>query len=288
MRPSPFRYTKPATLAGALQALEAGAVPLAGGQSLLQAMRLRTVEPDAVCDLNSVAELSADIVRDDRALHIGALTTHALLASHLGIGTDFPWLAGAALALGDVQVRNRGTVLGNVCWADPRANMAVALLASDAVVRAIDPADPARVETLALQDFFLGFRRNALRGRLAIGIEVPRTPPHTRGCYLEFSRQRQDLALCNVCVVASRDWRHTRIAVGGIHDRPLRLVALEQTIAARGGVGDHLAGAIDSALAGLALTPIADPYGSPAYKQHLATVLIKQALEACATGASHE
>jgi len=277
MRPAPFEYSRPASLQAALAAIASGATPLAGGQSLLQAMRLREAEPAALVDLNGVAELGRTVEWTDATMNIGALVTHTNFLADASVASEFPWLHSAARALGDVQVRNLGTVLGNVCWADPRANMLVALLASDAVVRLRALEDTAE-RRMPLADFVTGFRSTALDRALALGLEVPRRPAH--GVYLEFSRQRQDLALANVCV--ARAPGHARVVIGGVHQQPLRLAALEERLARR-----PLPEAIDdAALAGLfdglTLEPILDAYGSPGYKQQLARVLIGRALRAIA------
>lgn len=265
MRPAPFALHRPATLADALAAIAAGALPLAGGQSLLPAMRLRDTEPEALVDLSGIDALDADIRIVDDRVHIGARVTHAALAADTALQAGLPWLTDAAAQIGDVQVRNLGTVLGNVCWADPRANLAVALLASDAAVIAAG-ADETH-SAIPLDAFFTGFRRHALDGRLAVALELPRAPG-ARGCYLEFSRQRQDLALVNVCAVT--DANGLRIAVGGIDPTPVRLHAVE-----RDG-----AGALETALAPTRHRPIADQHGDAAYKLHLADVLVRRALTA--------
>lgn len=277
MRPAPFSYTRPANLHAALAAIADGALPLAGGQSLLQAMRLRSAEPAAVVDLNAVAELSRGHHWQASTLTIGALATHASIVAADDIAQEMPWLCAAARALGDVQVRNLGTILGNVCWADPRANMLIALLASDAIVVARHPAESGE-RRIAIEHFVTGFREHALDGALAVALEVPRRTAH--GAYLEFSRQRQDLALVNVCVV--RGERHARVAIGGIHRTPVRAVAFEELLAARPlhalPSATELAGLLD----GLDLVPIEDAHSTPGYKCELARVLVMRALRAIA------
>jgi len=274
MRPGAFTYTRPATLADALRALAAGAVPLAGGQSLIQAMRLRAAEPQAVVDLAGVAELSDEITIGDDLITIGARVTHRALLEHAVIASELPWLHDAAQALGDVQVRNLGTVLGNVCWADPRANMPVALLACDAVVTAVAPSHGELVDRIALGDFFTGFRSHALNGRLATSIEIKRHGD-ARGCYLEFSRQRQDLALVNVCVVRSAS--HARVAVGGIDPMPVRLPEVETAIL-EGDAAD-VVNALHENLVRGRHAPQVDHHGSDEYKLGLAVTLVRRALE---------
>jgi len=284
VRPAPFRYVKPKTLEQALHAVNSGAIPIAGGQSLIQAMRLRTAEPASIVDLNSVSELSDDIQCNSETIIIGALTTHRQLSEHPTINDEFPWLAKAVRELGDVQVRNRGTVLGNVCWADPRANMAVALLASDAVITATSSASKGKLERISITDFFNGFRRNVLGPKLATSIELLRNP-NTVGCYIEFSRQPQDLALCNVCVV-HRD-TGTAVAVGGIDQQPIRVSQLEPVLRDQGLSDKLLTTRIEQTIAEIQLDPIDDQFGSPAFKQHLAATLIERAIEKCIDGGDH-
>lgn len=285
MRPAAFTYTRPANLADALRALAAGAVPLAGGQSLLPAMRLRAAMPQAVVDLAGVAELSDQVVVTEQLITIGARVTHCALLEQPLIASELPWLHEAAQALGDVQVRNLGTVLGNVCWADPRANMPVALLACDAVVTAVapshgQPGQPGElVDRIALKDFFTGFRAHALNGRLATSIEFKRLVG-ARGHYLEFSRQRQDLALVNVCVVRAAG--HARVAVGGIDPMPVRLPEVEAAIV--DGDAADIVQALHENLVRGRHAPIVDHHGSDEYKLGLAVTLVKRALEHCELG----
>jgi CO/xanthine dehydrogenase FAD-binding subunit len=164
-----------------------------------------------------------------------------------------------------------------VCWADPRANLPVALLACDAVVRVRRPADPVE-RHIPLDDFFTGFRLTALDGGLALGLEVPRRA--ARGVYLEFARQRQDLALVNVCVVRAAD--HARVVVGGVHSRPLRLAALEARLSDMPSTATPGDDELAAAFAGLALEPPRDPYGAPEYKLGLARTLLGRALRTLA------
>ena len=281
MRPGRFSYSRPETLEQALQAVKSGALPLAGGQSLLQALRLRTAEPAAIVDLNSVSDLNAEIRTTSEKITIGALTTHRQLIESEVISDEFPWLATAARALGDVQVRNRGTVVGNVCWADPRANLAVALLASDAVVTVTSDRSASDHERIPIADFFIGFRQNVLGPRVAISIELTRTP-NAVGSYIEFSRQRQDLALCNVCVV-SHD-TGTAVALGGIDQRPFRLSQLEPVLRDQGLSNKLLTNRIKETIAQTELKPIDDQFGTPVYKQHIAATLIERAIEKCIDG----
>lgn len=280
MRPADFDYSRPSTLADALQSTRQGALPLAGGQTLLPALRQRELAPRALVDLACVSELSSELHWLAESLAIGALVTHQTLASDSRIGAELPWLAQAARQLGDVQVRNRGTTLGNVCWADPRANMLVALGASDAVV-VVQDAVGALPRRLPIADFVTGFRSTCLAGGIATALELPLGP--RRGIYLEFARQPQDLALVNVCVV--RGPGMARIVVGGVHDRPVRLARLEALVATGDPRQPPPPATLAEALGELDLATPADLHGSADYRRHLAVVLLQRALAQLATEA---
>jgi CO/xanthine dehydrogenase FAD-binding subunit len=280
MRPAPFDYLRPTNLSEALAAMAGGALPLAGGQSLLPAMRMREVAPAALVDLAAIAELDAAVRIEGRVMHLGARLTHAALAADPVVARYCPWLAAAALALGDVQVRHRGTVLGNLCWADPRANLVVACAAMDGAVLVAAPDAPAAVATVALADFFTGFRCTALAGRLAVGLRLDLPAGSPRGRYLEFSRQRQDLALVNCCVICEPHTGYFRIAVGGIADVPVRLHQLEERLTAEG-AGAATPAAIAMALAASTAAPLANPHASLDFRIHLAGVIVQRALHDC-------
>ena len=284
MRPSAFSYSRPATIAQILEAMRHGAVPLAGGQSLLPAMRLRQAAPPALVDLAAAVELSAAFEFKPEILTIGAQVTHAQCAADERINSEYPWLAQAASFLGDVQVRNRGTVVGNLCWADARANFAVAMLASDARVHYRDPAAPTDTNAIAIEGFFTGFRQHAAVGRLVTHLTLPRIPGR-RGTYREFSRQRQDLALVNVCVVLGPDY--ARVVVGGIHQTPVRVPFLETRLRAGVPPATELSVLIEQVLSDMILAPLQDAYGTPAFKLQLAKVELRRALETLTQAHTH-
>ena len=237
-------------------------------------MRLRSAEPDAIVDINAIEDLNDAIEARDDCILIGALTTHAQLLDAPVIERLYPWLTQAVRDLGDVQVRNRGTALGNLCWADPRANLAVALLACGARIHVAESTETSAI--LQIDEFFAGFRRTQLGTRLATAIELP-ILSEANGAYLEFSRQRQDLALVNVCTVVARDF--ARVVVGGIDQTPVRIIALEQAMLEERAPLQHHA--IHECLAALPLTPLHDHYGSPEYKLDVAATLLTRALSAC-------
>jgi len=273
MRPSPFAYSRPHRLADALAETALGAVPLAGGQSLIPAMRQREAAPAALVDLNQIDELPAALAWTGQSLRIGARVTHAQLLADAAVAARLPWLTQAVRTLGDVQVRQRGTPVGNVCWADPRANLLVALLACDAVVHLQGPQDAAPRQ-LALADFITGFRRTAAGAAIVTTLEVPLQ--FSQGTYVEFSRQRQDLALVNLCVV--RGAGSARVVVGGLDQRPLRLPAAEALLAARPLTGGLDESELAALFTGLAVDPPPEPHAPFPYRLQIARELLRRAL----------
>lgn len=271
MRPAPFELLRPESKAEALIAMSGGAVPLAGGQSLLQAMRLGQRTPDKLIDLSRISDLSDSISQVGDCIVVGARVTHRQFLEHTLIIQHFPWLAEAAARIGDVQVRNLGTALGNLCWADPRANMAVAMMACDAAVIATGKDAHESNQKIPLSAFFTGYQQNALGLQLACGIELP-LQAKARGVYLEFARQPQDLALCNVCIVEiEQRWR---VAVGGVAERPVRLFDLEKKLSSSQ-TPDFLKSLSDNSN----LMPPPDAFGDREFRMQLAATLIRRAVD---------
>ncbi|MBT6191945.1 MAG: hypothetical protein HOI01_00130 [Proteobacteria bacterium] len=215
MRPGPFDYYEPENIAQALD-LIAEATVIAGGQSLIPSMRLRQVTVTKLISISNIAELSGDIIKKADSIEIGALTTLSDLLSSQIIEEHTPWLREAAQQVGDVQVRNLATVVGNICWSDPRANMSIALLASNAIITTINSKLQER--KISLKDFFVSFQKNILENELVKNILIP-NHELAAGRYLEFSRQRNDLALVNVSVVSSE--KKTTLVIGGTRNVPL-------------------------------------------------------------------
>ena len=280
-----FDYHRPTSLADAkaLYATLEDPMYVSGGMTLIPSMKQRLAAPSDLIDLSSLSELQGIAQLNDAhgaTLRVGGLTRHNEVADSALIQQHMPVLGQVAAAIGDNQVRNRGTVLGNVCWADPRANLCVALLASGATVLVAGTEQ----ETISIEDFFLGYRRNALSGRLAGSIRLTR---HAQaiGCYQEFSRQTQDLALCNVCVVHNE--RGTAIAIGGIHQQPVRLGNLERILSKPDSTIKNLNSDIVASLDEMSLTPIIDHHGTPEFKLDVAATLIERAINQCMRGGDH-
>jgi carbon-monoxide dehydrogenase medium subunit len=216
-----FDFYAPSTIAEAVEVLAANAADgkaLAGGMSLVPAMNLGIVRPAAVVSLNRVEEL--DYVRDGGSVvRIGAMTRHARIESDPLLTEEFPLLTRAASVIGDVQVRNRGTIGGSIAHADPAADYLPVMLALGAAFRAVSPAGE---RTIAAREFFLGPLATALApGELLREIELPKLPPGTGTSYLRLARLEGSFPLADAAAVVNGG--PAVVAVGGATAAPFVL-----------------------------------------------------------------
>lgn len=279
MRPAPFSYSRASSVPAAVAACEAGGVYLAGGQALLHSMKMRTAVPSAVVDVSGLSELHRIETVSSSMLRIGALTTVSDMAASPVIATHAPWLAQAARLVGDPQVRHRATVGGNVAWADPRANLLIALAASRAVAEIKFGGVTRHLHAEAIAT---GFRQNGLGSGLLLGFDVPlRAGSH--GAYVEIARQPQDLALVSVGVVVHGDpVVGASVIFGGIGSTPVRATGLERALVGceRAALGELDVSRVMSALP---VVPVEDQHGPPSYRAHVARIAMRRALEQLAS-----
>jgi aerobic carbon-monoxide dehydrogenase medium subunit len=266
MIPAPFEYAAATSRAHALELLaEHGddAKLLAGGHSLLPMMKLRLATPAVLIDISRLDEL-AGVSADGEDLVIGATTRHADLASSELVKAEAPLLAHAAAQVGDPQIRHRGTIGGSLSHADPAADLPMALVALGGRVQIEGPGG-ARV--VAAEDFFQGYFETALEpDELLTAVRVPRRPDSSWG-YQKFVRRSNDWAIVGVAAVDGR------VALANMGATPLRARAVEEALAA----GASPAEAAEHAADGTA--PGEDIHADRAYRQHLARVLTRRALE---------
>jgi aerobic carbon-monoxide dehydrogenase medium subunit len=216
-----FAYVKPATLAEAARA--AGAVDaklLAGGQSLLAAMKLGFAAPQSVVDLGGLAELKG-ITVSVGTVRIGASTTHAAVAASKEVAAAIPALAALAGGIGDRQVRNRGTIGGSLAGNDPAADYPAAVLGLGATVHTDRRA-------IAGDEFFKGLYQTALAdGEIITAVSFP--VPERAG-WQKFKQPASRFALVGVFV--SKGSQGVRVAVTGAGPGVFRVEALETRLAA--------------------------------------------------------
>lgn len=268
-----FEYSQPKTLAEALTLLADGsAKALAGGQSLIPMMKLRLAAPEHLVDLGRVADLNY-IREEGGKLHIGAMVTHYQVESSPLIAQKCPLLAKAAGKIGDVQVRNLGTLGGSVVHADPAADWPASLLALESEVK-VQSATGSR--TLALGDFFIDMFTTALEpGELLTEIIVPVQETGEGSAYEKVVQPASGFALVGVAVrIVKSGGKVTkaRVAVTGLSNCAYRAKGVEDKLLAGASAADAAAVVADG------IDANSDIHASADYRKHLARVHTKRAL----------
>jgi len=281
MYTSEFEYHRPATLAEAFAILSKNkdAKVLAGGHSLLPAMKLRVAEPSALVDIGRLSDLSGISVNGS-AVKIGALTTHAAVAASADLATTCPILAEAAGMIGDTQVRNRGTIGGSIAHADPAADYPTVLTALEATFTATS-ASGAR--DIAAADFFTDIFTTSLNaGEIVTAVTVPAyaSMPNMGGCYMKHRHPASSYAVVGVAAMVGLEGgkvTRTNICVGGVSGMPVRCSEAEAALTGQTPTAENIAAAA-AKVAGALKNATGDHYASAEYRVHLATVMTKRAL----------
>ncbi len=198
-----FTFERPTTLADAVRLVEAGAKPLAGGQTLLASMRLRLAAPEQIADLGAIKELTG-IRKDGNTITVGAMSRHLDVANNADIKASFPALADLANRIGDRQVRALGTIGGSVANNDPAACYPAAVLGSGATI-VTDRRE------IAADDFFQGMFTTALDGGEL--IKAIRFPIPKRAVYEKLRQKASNFPLVGVFI--TQDDNGVRVAVTG-------------------------------------------------------------------------
>jgi carbon-monoxide dehydrogenase medium subunit len=275
--PAPFDYSRATSVEEAIALLaEHGdeAKVLAGGHSLLPLMKLRLATPAVLIDVGELRDLS--YVRDQGDhVAIGALTCHRDLERDELLRREVPLLAHTAHLVGDPQVRNRGTIGGSLAHADPASDLPAAALALGATLIATGPGGEREIP---VDSFFTGFLESALEpDELLTEIRVPK-PGAAGWSYQKFNRRAQDWAIVAVAAVTGPQ---PRVALVNMAPTPVRAHATEAALAQGADPAEA------AALAAEGTEPPADINAAPDYREHLARVLTRRALEAAgATAAS--
>lgn len=280
MIPPPFRYLAPSSLSAALALLSTheGAVVLAGGQSLVNALKLDLVAPSALVDVHRLPELRG-VEEVDGGLHIGAAVTYAELAGHPLVKRRVPILASVAAGLVDRQVRNRGTIGGNCCLNDPANNLPVLLAALECTfeVRA-HGQEPQVVEA---EDFFLGTLLTVAHGpTMLTAVVVPAETSGRRAAYRHQQVGADSWALARAVVrvdVDEDEVVRARVYLGAVPGSPRRLEAVEDVLLGATPGPDTTAAAL-AAFDGEDVETLGDAHGSAAYRLAVTRVQLKRAL----------
>jgi xanthine dehydrogenase FAD-binding subunit len=275
-----FEYARPKTLGEAVQALaRAGgkAVPLAGGTDLVGWMRDELVSPGIVVDLKGIDGLSEISVKDD-AVEIGALVTFGDLLRSEVIAGRVPLLREAAGHVACTGIRNRATMVGNICSAVPSCDAGPPLLVHEGTV---EVAGTEGERSVPITCWFEGPRRAAIReGEIATRLVVPIPAAPHGGCYVKLGRYRgEDLAQASVAVLALPDgeWR---VAFGAVAPTPVRAPAIEEFL--RGSSADPASLEQAVGLIADATAPITDIRATREYRAHMLGVMFRRAVVAAA------
>lgn len=282
MIPSNFEYFAPKTIQEALGLLSKypeEAKVLAGGHSLIPQMKLRLAAPKYLVDIGRISGLS-HIKEESGRLLIGAMTTHYALESSALLKQKCSLLCDTAAEIGDVQVRNRGTIGGSLAHADPAADWPAAILALDAELKIMGPTGD---RLLKAEDFFVDMLTTALQpNELLTEIRVPLPPPRTGGTYLKMHQKASGFAIVGVAARVTVDGSQTcqEVAIGitGVASKPYRAKAVEGELKGKKLDATLIAKAAQKAAEGA--DALSDLHASSEYRSHLANVYTKRAIEA--------
>jgi carbon-monoxide dehydrogenase medium subunit len=274
---APTEYVRPASLEEAVAALRSndGASVLAGGQTLINVLKHRAASVELLVDISRLAELRFIDVPADGSATIGAASTYGELERSAELRAAQPVVCEVAAGTVDRQVRARGTIGGNACFADPASNYPPLLVALGATMR-IAGADGIR--ELAASEFFTGLYRTAVRpGELLHSIALPSLDGAGVGYRsLQIAADSWALARAVAWVRAPGRVEDARVVLGCVGATPVRALATEQALI--GGAVSAEAVAVAAALASEGLTPPGDTHASSGYRAEMAAVMAKRAL----------
>ena len=274
-----FDYYKAGSVADALQLLAAheGAKLIAGGHSLIPLLKLRLARPSALIDIGGIADLKGISVNNG-TIRIGALATHGEIAGSSAIGNACGMVAEAAGGIGDTQVRNRGTIGGNVVHADPASDWGTVLTALNATFT----IEGAGSRTVAAEDFFEGIFTTVLgEGEVLTGIEIPVLAPNQHAEYAKMSHPATGFAVVGAAVaVTVENGRCTAasVVVGGLVAAPLRIKSVEAALIGQELNLDTIAAATQHVGADVGDNAIGDFFASAEYRTVIAGVEVKHAI----------
>ncbi len=278
MYPANFDYIRPSSVDEAVRLLEhhgEAAKVLAGGHSLIPAMKLRLAQPKVIVDIGRIPELSY-IRHAGDTIAIGATTTHVAIETSTVLREASPLLAETAAHIGDVQVRNKGTIGGSLVHADPAADYPAAILALDAE---LDLVGPRGKRTVRAGQFFVDLLQSAAApNEILTEIRVPATPLGV--AYVKTEQKASGFAVAGVAVVALSGG--VRVGVTGVAPKPYRATAVEEAL---GPARSAEAIALAASHAADGIEPLQDLHATSEYRAHLARVNTRRALTRALTPA---
>jgi len=283
MYPAQFEYHKASTVKEALDLLgkyKDEAKLLAGGHSLLPAMKLRLAQPKHLIDIGKVAGLSG-VKEEGSTLVIGAMTTHYAIESSALLKSKCPLLPEVAGHIGDPMVRNMGTIGGSLAHADPAADWPAAAIALNVDLVAEGPKGK---RTIKADDFFKGLLTTALADdEILTEIRVPAAAANVKSAYVKFPHPASRFAVVGVAAVLTMDGgkvSKASIGITGAGSKAVRAKGVEAAITGKAADAASIQAAAEKGADGVDVQP--DLQGSEEYKKHLLKVFSKRAIEAAA------
>jgi aerobic carbon-monoxide dehydrogenase medium subunit len=277
VKPPPFHYSRPESVAEALVLLDAEAKVLAGGQSLVPLLNMRLAVPEHLVDINRLTELSYVEVAGGH-VRVGALARHADVRASAAAAGAQPLLRQAIRWVAHPAIRNRGTTVGSLVHADPAGEGPAVLALLGGTVRVVSTAGE---RSIPASEFFLGPLESAVQpGELAIEAQFPALAPSAGTGFAEISRRRGDYAVCGVAALA---WLSADGHIGGATAAYLSMgpvpVVLDLTEAVAGAAADTASFPAAVGLARDRLNPQPDIHATASYRRQLAGVLTERALQ---------
>lgn len=281
MIPAQFDYLAPRTLDEAVALLsqhQDEAKILAGGHSLIPAMKLRLATPQILIDIGRIQDLSYIREEGDR-IHVGAMTTHYQIESSDRLREICPLLPECAASIGDVQVRNKGTIGGSLAHADPAADWPAAVIALDGEIVAVSAAGERVIKAV---DFFTDFYITALEaGEIVREIRLTAATGRFGHAYLKVPQPASGFAVVGVAVALTRGaggaCESASVGITGIASKAYRASSVEQALVGSALDDAAIRQSARSAADGVSIN--GDLYASESYRAHLAEVYTRRAIE---------
>jgi carbon-monoxide dehydrogenase medium subunit len=274
--PAAFDYQRPASVDEAVTAISGGDVKiLAGGQSILPLLKMRLASADTLVDIGRLSALRGMRELPDGGYEVGALTTYADIIA----GTTLPWVAEAVEGIGDVQVRNRGTVGGSISHSDPASDLPAIALALDysAVLRSVRGE-----RTVPLDGFFEGpFQTGAAPDELLVAIRRGPVATGAQGAYKKLEQPASGYSIVGVAAVIASSGgsiSHVRIGITGVGEAPYRAKGVEEALLGSDGSPAAIASAAEHAADGQTVN--SDIHADREYRSRMAVVYTRRAIEA--------
>ena len=250
---------------------------IAGGQSLNTAMKHRLIAPEYIIDIKGLSDLNYIKFDEKTGLKIGALTTHRSLEKSEIVREKYSILSEMEENVASVETRNWGTVVGDLCNADPAVDPGPPLIALDAKIKIASNGDERMVDA---EEFALDFFETVVQpGEMVTEIQIPALPPNSGAYFTKYSQLHGDYALASAAVVITLDGKkekcvNARIGLGGVGTTPIRAKKAEEVLKGKKINEDLLAEA--AKVASEETSPISGIEGSAEYKKDLAGTLVKR------------